>query len=129
MELFYQFKIWAVDFTQLDRDSLHVHVSLAAYVVACLILRRKAWSVWPWFAVLLLALLGEYLDGQRLLESGVAGYPNRETLWAIHGKDMINTMVAPTILLFAARFTRIFDKKEPFATPFEESASNDAPPL
>jgi len=128
VELFYEFKIWAIDLTQLDRDSLHVHVSLVGYLIACILLRRKAWSVWPWFAVLLLALLGEYLDGQRLLESGVADYPNQETLWAIHGKDMINTMIAPTILLFVARFTHIFEKKQRIESLQDQEAVDSSEP-
>lgn len=127
MESFYQLKIWAVDLTQLDRDSLHVHVSIAAYLIACVIFRQKTSSVWPWLAVLLLALLGEYLDGQRLIGSGVVNYPSQGSVWEYHGKDMINTMIAPTMLLFAARFTRMFEGKQRFEAPSEKDISNETP--
>lgn len=127
MEFFYQLKIWAIDLTQLDRDSLHVHVSVAAYLIACLILRQKTSSVWPWLAVLFLALLGEYLDGQRLIALGVANYPNQGSVWEYHGSDMINTMIAPTMLLFAARFTQMFEGKQRFEAPPEKDVSNENP--
>ena len=121
MELFFDFKYWASEVSHLDRDSLHIHVSVLAYLLVCLVLRTKASTIWPWFGVLCLAFAGEYLDGQGLLERGVQDYPSEETLWRFHGKDMINTMIAPTLLFLAARFTKIFEKPTPKAAAELES--------
>ena len=109
MEFIQQLKVAAVELTSLDRDSLHVHVSVAAFLLASLLLRQKARTIWPWLAVLVLALIGEYIDGQSLLAMEFSNYPDQETLWRFHGKDLINTMIAPTALMLAARFTGIFD--------------------
>lgn len=100
-----------MEFSTLDRDSLHIHVSVLAYLLACFVLRAKAFDLRPWFAVLALAVFGEYVDAQKLLSWGVENYPDEATLWKFHGKDMINTMIAPTILWLAARFTRVFEKR------------------
>lgn len=111
----------AVEFSALDRDSLHIYVSILAFLFACFVFRTKANSWRPWFAVLALAVFGEYVDGQSLFEMGVKNYPSQETLWRFHGKDMINTMIAPTILVLAARYTGLFEKPEqPIENPPEE---------
>lgn len=99
-----------MELSSLDRDSLHIHVSILAYLLACIVLRAKAYSLRPWFAVLALALFGEYVDGQGLVS--YTDYPDQSTIWKFHGKDIINTMIAPTILLFGARFTRVFEKPD-----------------
>jgi hypothetical protein len=126
LELFFDFKYWASEVSHLDRDSLHIHVSLVAYMLVCLVLRTKASTIWPWLAVLCLAFAGEYLDGQKLLETEFENYPDQATLWRFHGKDMINTMIAPTLLFLAARFTKIFEKPTPKATFKAENKTPDA---
>lgn len=110
MEHIVQFKIAVVELSTLDRDSLHIHVSIIAYLLACFVLRRKAASWLPWLAVFALALFGEYIDARNILKTNEAFYTNWEKMWAFHGKDIINTMIAPTILLLTARYTRIFQK-------------------
>ncbi len=109
-DLIHTTKVSLVELSSLDRDSLHIHVSVLAYLLACFILRAKAYNLRPWFAVFALALFGEYVDGKGLLH--FPDYPDQTTLWRFHGKDMINTMIAPTILLLAARFTRVFQKPD-----------------
>ncbi len=109
--------------SSLDRDSLHIHVSILAYLLACLVLRAKAYNLLPWLAVFALAAFGEYVDGRGL--RNIANYPDQVTLWQFHGKDMINTMIAPTILLLAARFTQVFEKPDiRTKVPPEETVAN-----
>ncbi|MEO9462871.1 MAG: hypothetical protein ABJL28_02045 [Marinomonas sp.] len=125
-DLIHTTKVSFVEFSTLDRDSLHIHVSVLAYLLACFVLRAKAYDLRPWFAVIALAVFGEYVDGQSVLKNGYPDYPNQATLWHFHGKDMINTMIAPTILWLAARFTRVFEKRvAPEEVPVDEVENSD----
>ena len=123
VELIHQIKVMAVDLTSLDRDSLHVYVAIGAFFLACVFLRRKASSWLPWFAVLLLAFVGEYLDSRNLIEMGVRDYPSNALIWKYHAKDFFNTMIAPTVIVCVARYTSLFDRPPP--KPVEDGLSDD----
>ena len=62
MSLFHQAKLFLIDTTGLDKDALHIHVSLILYLGSCLAFRWKAKQWMPWLIVLLAALAGEALD-------------------------------------------------------------------
>ncbi|MEP5349081.1 MAG: hypothetical protein ABJQ07_05480 [Erythrobacter sp.] len=123
MELIHQIKVMAVELTSLDRDSLHVYVAIGAFFLACVFLRRKASSWLPWFAVLALALLGEYLDARHLMHMGLRDYPSAALLWEYHAKDFFNTMIAPTVIVLVARHTSLFDR--PPQKPADESSGDE----
>lgn len=101
---FQQAKIALVDFTGLERDALHIYVSLAVFFGACLIFRWKAWQVKPWLMVLLAALTGEVLD---LCYQASTDMP---LLWGESAKDIANTAMVPAIIVLAARFSGLFGK-------------------
>ncbi|MEQ9637819.1 MAG: hypothetical protein RLW68_17290 [Devosia marina] len=83
---------------QLSRDALHIHVGLAFYLAAMLVLRRGPASWLPWFALLGLEIFNEALDtwhhGQVHLDLNGSA------------KDIVNTMFWPTVLLLAFRWRR-----------------------
>lgn len=86
------------DILQLSRDALHIHIGLAFYLAAMVVLRRGPASWLPWFALLGVEIINEGLDawhdGHAYLDlSGSA-------------KDIVNTMFWPTILVLVFRWRR-----------------------
>jgi hypothetical protein len=85
----------------LSRDALHVHFGLLIMLLAIVVLRKSPASVIPWLCVLVLELANEALD---LLHDhqGLAHFSGLGTL-----KDIVNTMLWPTIILLLARYTKV----------------------
>ncbi|HZF45771.1 MAG TPA: hypothetical protein VEZ26_05520 [Sphingomonadaceae bacterium] len=104
MSGFQSAKLALVHFTGLERDALHIYVSLILFFGACLLLRWKAWQIWPVLLVLLAALIGELVD---LHDQSELGMP---LMWAESAKDVVNTCMVPTIVMLAARLSGLFRK-------------------
>lgn len=107
MHSFNSWKLWLVELTGLEKDALHIYVALLIYVAACLVFRWKAWQWKPWLIVLLAALSGEAIDIYETI-----GIERRTYLWG-NWHDLWNTMLLPTALMFAARWTAIFNRQQP----------------
>lgn len=97
-----QSKMYLVGHLGLAKDALHIYVALTVFLGSCLLFKWKAAQWKPWAAVLAVALLGEAWD---LRDSLVYHTPIK--LWA-NWKDVWNAMLAPTLLMLAARHTRVF---------------------
>jgi hypothetical protein len=84
----------------LSKDALHVHLGLLIMLLAVFILRKSPASIVPWLCVLTLELANEILD----LSHGPHGS------LSLFGslKDIVNTMLWPTVILVLARYTRVF---------------------
>jgi len=82
----------------LSRDALHVHVGLAVFIVAALILRKPPHSSIPLAAVFLAAVMGEGLDMRDDLRS--LGYWR----WKDSVGDVANTVFWPLVLWALARW-------------------------
>jgi hypothetical protein len=95
-------KLAIVAATGLSKDTLHVYVGLATFVLAALILRKPARSIVPWLFVLAVALLGEIVD----MHEDLAFFGYWRWLDSLH--DIVNTLFWPTALLLLARFSKIF---------------------
>jgi len=95
-----------VDHIGLDKDALHIYVALFVFLLACKLFRWPASSWKPWCVVLVVAVTGEYLDWQHNLARELPVIVN------YHWTDLWNTMLVPTILLIAARFSDIFEKPD-----------------
>lgn len=87
------------DLLHLSKDALHVHLGIGIYLVATLLLRRPLGSWLPWLIVLALELINEALDLAHHLRRG--GIEPAGLLDSV--KDIINTMLWPTVLLIALR--------------------------
>ncbi|HEY1371187.1 MAG TPA: hypothetical protein VGH50_01855 [Candidatus Binatia bacterium] len=98
-------KLAIVAATGLSKDTLHVYVGLATFVLAALILRKQARSIVPWLFVLAIAVLGEVVDMHEDLR--ILGYWR----WLDSVHDIVNTLFWPTALLLLARFSKIFEMK------------------
>lgn len=109
------FKIFLVSHTGLAKDALHIYVSLAIFLGACLIFKWKTRQWQPWCLVLAAALAGEAWD---LLSTFSRNEPPRlEANW----KDLWNTMLVPTVLLLLSRTTTIFGARAGRAAPRRRS--------
>ena len=105
METFQTIKLFLVENAGLDKDALHIYVALLVYLLSCLLLRWKAWSLKPLVLVVLAAFAGELFDHQRNLAAGVEFSLDR------HWKDFWNTLLVPTVIVLVARMTRIFERE------------------
>jgi hypothetical protein len=99
----------------LERDALHIHAALFLYLVAMGLFRRSRRSRIPWLVVLAVELANEAYDiwyGWGI-EHGL--------IFGSAAKDLWNTMLWPTVLLFIGRYTTWFQRRPP------PRAGEDAP--
>src|SRR5687768_14023418 len=87
--------------TGLTRDALHIHLGLAAMLLAALLFRRSLRSLLPWFVAFAACVLVEAAD----LRDDIASYGYLRWRHSVH--DLVNSMIWPTVLLLVARFTRV----------------------
>lgn len=99
-----QTKLFLVENLHLAKDALHIYVALIVFLGSCLLFKWKASRWKPWLAVLAAALLGEAWD----LRDAVV-YDTGVNLW-VNWKDVWNTMLVPTVLMLAARYSGVFRK-------------------
>lgn len=104
--LFHNAKLELLDLTQLSKDALHVHISVLIVLLSCSLFKWRVASWRPWLLVLGLALLGEFWD----VRYSIADHDPLHPLGNL--KDILNTLAAPTLLMLAARYTGIFDRRE-----------------
>lgn len=114
--LFQQWKVTLETATGLSRDSLHLHIGLAVFVIARLIWRRGWGWLFAWLVALGFALGGEWLDirGENLA--------NIRQPDAAHWHDIWNTMLWPTALAIIGRWLEPRPKALP---PLPPSDSGD----
>jgi len=96
----YAFKEWLEAVTWLDMDALHIHAGILLQLLAALLLRRSLQSPWPWLIVLAATLANEAYD----LRYETWPDPERARQFAEGAKDLVNTMLIPSLLLLVARF-------------------------
>ena len=88
----------------LSKDALHIHLGLLVFLLAMVIFRRSAASLVPWTCVLVLQLAHEAVDTLHW-HQGVLGFDLGDSF-----KDIINTMIWPTLILLLARFTGLLKR-------------------
>ena len=93
-------KLLLVDGSQLDRDILHVHLGLAIFTAALLLLRRPLGHLLPLLVVVGFEAANEAFDVARYFVSGWPWTP-RGTL-----RDLFDTLLWPTALTLAGRMRR-----------------------
>lgn len=92
------FKTDLATFLGISKDALHVHIGLAVFFVAVVILRKSPGSLVPWILVLAFEVANELMDifhwygGAWTIELGDSA------------KDIIGTMLWPTLIMLLARF-------------------------
>jgi len=108
------FKTEIAEWIGITKDALHVHVGLAVFFAAVILLRRSPASLVPWLIVFGLEVANELKDifhwshGRFFFDLGDAP------------KDLVNTMIWPTLLVIGFRVVesrrRRHDSKEPAPT-------------
>lgn len=81
----------------ISKDALHIHLGLALFIGLVVILRRSPSSWLAWLIVLAFELANELMDFFHW-HAGAWSFELGDS-----GKDLINTMVWPTVILILAR--------------------------
>ena len=111
----YQVKMVAIELTGVSRDALHILGGVGAQLVVAALLRRSVSSPIPWLAVLAAELANEAFDLSR------ESWPDR-SMWPGSVKDVLVTMLVPTVLLLLARYAPgLLSRRS--AAPAPETAS------
>ena len=109
-----QIKLLIEQYSGLEKDALHIHGALLLYILAMFAFRQSRRSRFPWLFVLAIELLNETLDLRR---NGLA-----PMAWQESAKDLWNTMLWPTVLLFVGRYTNLFQHRAHHARAAAEAS-------
>jgi len=101
----------------LSQDALHIYAALLIFIAACLIFRWKPREWKPWLLVLAIQCVNEFFDMRNSIADDGVIY-----IWG-NLKDMLNTMIAPTLLMLTARYSQIFGSE----VSVEDDSSGDEP--
>lgn len=93
----YHVKMVALELTGVSRDALHVFAGVGGQIAAALLLRRTLSSPLPWLIVLGAEVANEAFDLTH------ESWPDRP-MWPGSVKDILVTMLIPTVLLLLARY-------------------------
>ena len=96
-EHWYETKLFIEHAIAVSHDSLHVLTGVLIQLAVALITRRPIGSWLPWSAVLFFTLMNEAVD------LWVERWPNPGMQFGEGAKDVVLTILLPTILLIAAR--------------------------
>lgn len=96
-----QAKLFLANHVHLAKDALHIYVALILFLGSAALFRwpLKSWK--PWLVVAVAALAGEVWD---LRDSLVYRTP---IMLSENGKDILNTLFWPTVLMLLARGTKV----------------------
>ena len=116
--MFNELKDLVEHYVGLERDALHIHAALLLYLLAMFVFRATRRSRIPWLFVLAVELGNEAYD--LWLQTAQAELPR----WNDSLKDVWNTMLWPTVLLFIGRYTSLFHHRH--HAPAEPEPGSDA---
>jgi hypothetical protein len=85
-------------FLGITKDALHIHIGLAIFFGLVALLRRSPSSFLPWLGLLAFELVNELMDIFHW-HQGAFSFEVGDSL-----KDVVNTMVWPTVALLTFRF-------------------------
>ena len=94
----YQVKLFLERASGFSMDSLHVIVGVVIQLAVALVFRTSVARPWPWLAVLALELVNEASDFR------VERWPQPGMQFGESAKDVILTMLLPTLILLVARY-------------------------
>ncbi|MEA1071019.1 hypothetical protein [Sphingomonas sp. LY160] len=93
----YQIKQFVAHATSISMDALHVVVGIIGLLIAARVLRLSIADGRPWLILLVIEVLNELNDLH------VEEWPERATQYGEGAKDVVLTMLIPTLLLVVAR--------------------------
>lgn len=86
-----------IELLGLSKDALHVHIGLAVFFTALILLRCRVGDRLPWTIVFVVASIGEAWDIRDRWMAGLNADP------AGHLHDILNTLFWPTAITLFAR--------------------------
>lgn len=86
-------------FLGLSPDAMHIHLSVLIFIIWTVILRTRYEDWRPWALTFLVECLNETID---MSQAGGSLDAN----WAATRHDVVNTMIAPTLILVGAIIIR-----------------------
>lgn len=90
-----------------SQDSVHVIVGVLLMLGAALLLRKPVSNWRPWLVVLVFTCINEFAD------LWVDQWPTPGIQWGESAKDVLLTMMVPTVLLLSTRFLPRLYAREP----------------
>jgi hypothetical protein len=93
----HQAKLFIEHAVALDHDALHVIVGVLLWIVLGLVVRRPLASWVPWLLLFVIILWNEAVD------LWTEQWPDPGQQYGEGAKDLLITMLVPTVLLFAIR--------------------------
>lgn len=93
----YKLKLFMSQATTLSMDALHLLAGLIGFLVVARLFKRPLSDARPWLAVFILELLNEWSD------LSVELWPDVARQLGHGAKDILLTMVVPTVLMLVAR--------------------------
>ncbi|MES2136797.1 MAG: hypothetical protein V4502_07030 [Pseudomonadota bacterium] len=100
MTSWHQGKLFIEHSFDFSHDSMHIIVGLLAWLVAAMVLRRPITEWRPWLWAFALIFWNEIVD----LVTERWAPQDRGWQYGEGVKDLVLTMIVPTILMFAARY-------------------------
>lgn len=105
MSTFQSLKLFLVEHLHLAKDGFHIYLGFACFMLAVTLGRRSPRSLQALLPSLIVAVLLEVLDLRDDYRS--LGHMR----WAASLKDILNTNLIPLILIIAARFGVLAEKR------------------
>jgi hypothetical protein len=93
----HELKVFIEHATKIEHGTLHVIIGVLAWLFIALLSRRSLSSWAPWFGLLMLISWNETVD------IVVEQWPDRFMQYGEGARDLILTMLTPTILMFSIR--------------------------
>jgi len=109
-------KDWLVATTAITKDAWHLYFALLIQLAVAQLFRRRLASVGPLLVLAALEFLNEYMDFQHYHIAGADPLLG----WAPDtARDVVNSLLLPTILFLAARFRpdRLLEARAPAPAP------------
>ncbi len=97
MVSWHQGKLFIEHSLTISHDTLHVIVGVLAWLAIALLLRRPVTSRYPWLWLLALILWNEAVD------LWTEQWPDPGMQYGEGAKDLVLTMLVPTVIFFTAR--------------------------
>lgn len=103
-----QAKLFIENSFAFSTDSIHVIAGVLIFLAAALLLRRPVSNWQPWLVVLVLTSINELAD------LWIESWPSLGRQYGQGAKDVLLTMLLPTLLLLTARsFPRLYAPTKP----------------
>ena len=113
----YQIKVALSAAMAVSQDALHIFVGVGVQILLAALLRQRLSSLLPWLIVLALGLGNEWSDLHLEI------WPDRAVQYGESLKDMVVTMMLPTVLLLLARHSPgLFS--QPFGSATDDAMAN-----